>query len=239
MYEKLLTVFSEKIHPHSGGRLHCLPSCRALVDFFSQRKGKPATALVVQCVVFGVRSLEKLREIWGNNDAFEQGLEAAYSNGFLAKTSGISEVSAYRSMPNQEGTSILPYRTIGVANHGENNEEGGFGSYDSNGAWLGHLVVIKDGWLLDPTIAQIASERHNIRFARPWLSAPTTEDFLAGDDWLLVEVEDAVIGYKAFPNEQSHKQSKSWSDDAIRKELRDIAKSVVQVFKGKSKESLN
>lgn len=133
---------------------------------------------------------------------------------------------------------VLAYRTIGVANPRE-ADDGEFGSYNNGGRWLGHLVVIADGVLLDPTIAQINSNKFGIDIDPSYLSAHVYVEFLQGKQWLIVESGETTVCYKAYPWMKSFTASRSWNDDDFRKALRNVGKEVARKFKGKPKEELH
>lgn len=238
MFDNLLSTFNEAMLPLSKGHLHCLPYCRALLDFFVQRGGNRGEPLAVQCVVFGADARQRIAEHWNFIEACEAALLADFSNGFLLKEiESDTPVRSERKPSVNEKTIALPYRTIGVANPGEAGE-GQFGDFDSDG-WLGHLVVIVDQTLLDPTIGQIWSDPHGIQFDVPYLSAPITDEFLRGDAWMIVEAGDTTVCYKAHPSMKAFVTSDSWTKVDFRDQLRNVGKAVAKLFKGKPKDELH
>jgi hypothetical protein len=216
MYKGLLHTFMREMHSISSGELHCLPYVRSLLDFFEAR-GTPAIPLVVRCVVFGRRE-------GGWRDLPMQELAPAAMNGELAN--GAMDFMWPEGDPNAQKVA-LRYRTLGFT-HGRRE----IGSYTSEGGWNGHLVVVANGFMIDPTIGQLNDPDYWIDFDPPYEVVETDEGFLAGERPINGISGGQWVFYRPFPDERTYRQSKSWTDMTLREQLKDVGLSVAKSFEG-------
>jgi hypothetical protein len=79
------------------------------------------------------------------------------------------------------------------------------------GHWPGHLVaIVYDRVLLDLTLAQASRPAHGIRL--PALTVRVSAGFLTGAEGRVVELEDAVVAYRARPADRSFARARDWQD---------------------------
>lgn len=224
MYEGLLQTFMHEMYPLSGGQLNCLPHARALLDFFEAR-GAHAIPLVVRCVVFGRRP----EGDWNGLPMPE--LVQTALNGTVAN--GVLEFAWPRGVPDARNISVR-FRTLGFTHgHGE------LGSYSASGRWSGHLVVVTNGIVLDPTIGQLNHADYGIDFDPPFEVIEADEGFLAGREPIVGESAGKWVYYRAYPDERSYEQAGSWTDASFRQQLKEVGLRVAQVFEAKPDAALH
>lgn len=223
MYEGLLHAFSREMNALSHGQLNCLPYGRALLDFFDAR-GTPARPLVVRCVIFGRR-----QEGWGGlpmEDLVQRAMDGELHNGGM-------EFDWPQGDP--DATTIsLRYRTLGFT-HGR----GVLGDYAPDGGWSGHLVVVANGIILDPTIGQLNDVDYRVDFDPPYEVVEADEGFLAGRNPIVSVSGGKWVYYRPYPDERTYEQSKAWTDPAFRQQLKDVGVRVATEFEGKPDSALH
>lgn len=218
MYEALSKTIHEEIAPLSHGSLQCLPYSKALLEFFEARK-LPASALVVRAIVYGS---DDALEFISDDEVFQLfGLayESLQANGEI-----LTKADATR------GAIKIYYRTLGMAN-GVPNRIAIEGGYGEDGRWMGHLVVIQEGTLVDLTIGQLNSDVFKIRFDPPYIATTVDAIFLAGKGPHVVHINGRIIVYWAFPKENTHEASKSWTDPDFSEQLKGVGRRVADIFK--------
>ncbi len=210
MFEKIARQLWAEIHEGSHGVLQCLPYTRSLLDAL-EILGKPAIPLVVRGVVIGKPSDPSVLESKGMPELVKEVLSAPKASGYVdVKFADQANVEAIR----------LHYRTIGLPHEDEPGDKT-LGNYDEHGKWLGHLVAVVDGFMIDTTIGQLNDPKYNIGFDAP-LIVPVSDDFLLGRKSLVFTCDDMLVFYRAYPNEKTYELSKSWSDASFRAKLRRI-----------------
>ncbi|MFA5058960.1 MAG: hypothetical protein WC485_12665, partial [Opitutaceae bacterium] len=169
--------------------------------------------LVVRAVVFGATNgvdWADLLQTVSPIQLFRGATESAHANGTLQF-----------ALPNSEGsepqTIQLRYRTLGFT-HGEAE----LGSYEADGSWSGHLVVIAENALIDLTIGQLNDSRFDISFDPPHVTIEADESFLAGRSPLIGIQDGMMVCYRAYPEETTFEASKAWTDPIFREELRQV-----------------
>jgi len=138
-----------------------------------------------------------------------------------------------------EGTSREPllrvkYRTLGFTHRTVEP-----GSYSPDGGWNGHLVVVAGNTMIDPTLGQLNNPKFDIDLNPPYLAFEVDDDFLNGLEPVVGSIGQHCVYYQAFPDEQTYAQSKSWSDQNFREELKQVGVSVAGTFAGKSDSTLH
>jgi len=228
MFERVAAALAEDIEPLAQGRLSCLSYSRACLDALSSL-GQRAKPLVVRGVVLGRSDIAGLYE---DQDAREQlanaALAAHQANGRLVLGSAGAEAPALQ----------IPYRTIGMPHPGEPGDQT-LGNFDETGKWLGHLVVVADGTLIDMTIGQFNSSRLGIELSPPYLTSATNRDFLAGAQKLYAVRNGHLICYRAYPAERTHEASRSWTDPTERANLQRIGRQTASRFVGQPNSRLH
>lgn len=222
-YEGLLQRFIREIWPLSKGQLNCLPHARALLDFF-EAQGTVAYPLVVRCVVFG--RLPRGGIELPMEEFAEKAIASASPDGQLLFESS-------KGSP-EEHLLAVKYRTLGFS-HGAVEP----GSYSADGSWTGHLVVVAENTLIDPTLGQLNHPKYDINLNPPYLAFDVDDEFLNGRETTVGSIGENCIYYKAFPDEQTYEKSRSWSDPKFRAELKQVGVTVANSFAGKSESVLH
>lgn len=228
MFEKITISLLNEIHEDSGGSLQCLPYSRAMLDAFAVLN-KTGLPLVVRGVVFGRQedlSIFRRKEM---QDLINAALRGPNATGWLdVAVESRGERQILR----------LPYKTIGLP-HENGTGDKTLGNYDADGKWLGHLVVIVENTLIDPTIGQLNDTRSNIDFNPPALTSPVTESFLRGDEPLKFIYDGMFVYYMAYPEERTFETSKSWTDQGFRTQLEAAGKRAAAHYEGKPESALH
>ncbi len=228
MFEKITIQLLNECHEESSGSLQCLPYSRALIDALTCL-GKNAYPLVIRGVVFGRQEDSSIYRKVGVQGLVQTALNAPSANGWLdVRVDDAGQTKTVR----------FHYRTIGLPDkRGEGDET--LGNYDGEGKWLGHLAVIVDDNLIDPTIGQLNDDRSGICFNPPAVTAPVTEAFLTGSQPLVFIVDGMLVAYFSYPDEQTHKRSRSWTDADFRAQLKAIGERTAAPFDGKPETELH
>lgn len=223
MYEGLLHTFMREMHSLSGGELNCLPYTRSLLDFFEARSTQ-AIPLVVRCVVFG-RCLEGWDDL-PMSELVRTAVNGQHPNGGM-------EFVWPQGGPKARTVS-LRYRTLGYT-HGRAK----LGDYSTNGRWSGHLVVVTNGFVIDPTIGQLNDPDFLISFNPPYEVVEADEGFLAGRSTINGVSGGKWVCYSPYIEERTYQRSKSWTDPVFRQQLREVGLRVANMFKGKPDSALH
>lgn len=229
MFEGLCTSLSKEMVGRYGNQLNCLPYSRALLDFFKAR-GIEAIPLVARAVVLGKVSDDPA--IWHKVNGpklCEMAITAEGGNGF--QQVGI-RLPATDDKPEEVIEFMIPFRTLGYP-HGAERETG---TYDENGAWNGHLVVVAENALIDMTIGQLNSPKLSVHFDPTWTIVEADPGFLAGANPIIGIQAGMMIRYQAFPDERTYEASQSWGSrggQKFRQELRAVGSHMARLWLGK------
>jgi hypothetical protein len=228
MFENITIQLLEESHEESGGKLMCLPLSRSLLDAF-ERLGLAASPLVIRGVVFGKQEDPTIFRKVGFQQLVTTAFNGPRANGWmdLDVTDG-----------GERKTVRLHYRTIGQPHDGEPGDKT-LGNYDADGNWLGHLAVVADGVLIDPSIGQLNDERYKICFDPPALTAPASDVFLSGKEPLVFGMDGMLVGYFAYPDERTFESSRSWTNAEFRAQLKAIGERTAAPFEGKESSDLH
>jgi hypothetical protein len=221
MFENITIQLLSESHEESGGKLQCLPLSRALLDAF-ERLGLAATPLVIRGVVFGKQE---------DPSIFRKGgvqLVMAAFNGPSAN--GWMDIDVTNG--GERKTVRLHYRTIGQPHDGQPGDKT-LGNYAADSSWLGHLAVVVDGTLIDPSIGQLNDDRYQICFDPPALTAPVSDAFLSGKEPLVFVLDGMLVAYFAYPDERTFEASRSWTNAEFRAQLKAIGERTAAPFEGK------
>lgn len=210
MFEADLDIVAQAIDSLSRGRLHCLPYARYLIDYFDQR-GIHSRPLVARPVVFGVPNgsdWNELLRLESPQAYFDRAVGSPHANGHLQLT--------IPTMDTESRTVSIPYRTLGYSHN-----DSPVGTYNDDGTWNGHIVVLAENSVLDMTIGQLNDVRFHIHFDPPHVEIESDNDFLSGNQLLVGTQDGMMIAYRAFPEETTFQESRSWSDADFRNQLQD------------------
>lgn len=228
MFERFAAALAQDIEPLAQGRLFCLAYSRTCLDALAAL-GLRARPLVVRGVVLGrLESSELYEDPAAREHLANAALGAPQANGRLVLGSAGADNPALQ----------VPYRTIGMPHAGEPGNKT-LGNYDDTGKWLGHLVVVVDGTLIDMTIGQLNSPHFVIELSPPYLTTATDTEFLSGAKKLYAIRNGCLIGYQAYPAERTHELSRSWIDRAERANLQRIGRQTASRFAGQPNSSLH
>jgi len=206
----------------------CLPLSRALLDAF-ERLGLAAAPWVVRGVVFGKPEDPTIFRKVGVQQLVTTAFNGPRANGWmdLDVTDG-GERKIVR----------LHYRTIGQPHDGEPGDKT-LGNYDADGNWLGHLVVVVNGTLIDPSIGQLNDDRYQISFDPPALTMPASDAFLSAQEPLVFMLDGMLVAYFAYPDERTFETSRSWTNTDFRAQLKAIGERTAATFEGKPNNELH
>jgi hypothetical protein len=206
MFEDDAKLVSEELLTISGGALQCLPASRALLDFY-EALGIPARPLVVRPIIFGKTDGIDWLEV--NKTVplvalFKTAEESPDANHALELT-----------LPS--GPVTVPYRSLGHTHGAE-----ALGSYAPDGSWNGHLAVVVENQMIDLTLGQINSATFGIQFEPPYAVLETDPQFLSGQGPYIGVQDGMLVIYRAYPDEKTYEQSKSWTDPRFREQLKEV-----------------
>jgi hypothetical protein len=230
MFENLLNQLLIENQQESGGLLYCLPLSRALLDALEvlDVEAKP---LVIRGVVFG---RPEVSGFFGNANVFQL-VKAA----FHGPTANNWMDVVPKSEESVDGKSVrLYFRTIGQPHAGGPGDKTP-GNYDKDGNWLGHLAVVANGSLIDPSIGQLNRSDYQIHFDPPTLTVPVSDDFLDGKEPMVFSADEMLVAYFAYPDEITFETSRSWTDPEFRAQLKRLGERTAEPFKGRPESELH
>ncbi len=228
MFEKITIQLLNESYEESGGTLQCLPLSRALLDAFEQL-GMPATPLVIRGVVFGKQEDPTIFQKVGVQQLVTTAINGPHADGWIDLD--ITDGGERKKVR-------LHYRTIGQPHDGEPGDKT-LGNYDVEGNWLGHLAVVADGVLIDPSIGQLNDDRFKISFDPPALTAPASDAFRAGHEPLVFVIDGMLVAFFAYPEERTFEQSRSWTNAEFMAQLKAIGERTAAPFEGKESSDLH
>lgn len=220
MFENLTIRLLNESHEESGGELACLPLCRSLLDAF-EALGIQAAPLVIRGVVFGKVEDPNIYK----HPQFGRLIMSAFNG---PSANGWMEVGG--TVNGEKKNIRLHYRTIGLPNGGDADDKI-LGSYDVNdGRWLGHVAVVANGTLIDPSIGQLNDPKFQILFDPPAITAEVSNEFLTGKKPLVFLSDGMLVAYFAYPDERTYETSRSWTHSEFRPQLKAIGERTAAPF---------
>lgn len=218
MYDDDADIVAREISTLSKGQLYCLPYTRTLLDYYDQL-GVVARPLVVRAVVFSLNAGCTWNDLLKNlppSHLVKQVIGSPHANGDI-------ELAIDAKTPGKSRDIRLSYRTLGYS-HGMAK----MGSFESDGRWNGHLVVVADIAMIDMTIGQLNSERFGIHFESPHIIIEIPKGFLSEQQLLVSIVNNMMVCYQTYPDERTYEESCSWNDPNFRNQLRCVAELAAQ-----------
>ena len=218
--DALLEIVREEVSNRYGDGLNCLAYCKVLLEALKLLGAYDAQELVVRAVVLGKSTdFDYLQNM--HPSQLVQLCDRACVHSAANST---IEIELTKPDSTERTKVTIPYRTVGYT-HGA----GELGEL-SDGQWSGHIVIVYNNHLIDPTIGQLNSEKFGILFNPPYILLAGGDQKIGEEHFLYTANQEHFIAYETYPDERSYLSSKSWSDTIFVDELFEVATRVVEHY---------